>query len=214
MSLHVLRNLALAACCIATAQAAVVSGTFQGIAFNSRIAATSPTPGDFDGSVVTGRFRFDSGGVLPPEDDLPIPDSAHARWRYLQAGALQLAFEAVGEPAVFAADDGSWNAALFWNEPGNQYIAFLPDQGNPYLHAELRLYGALFDGVDPGSVRAGPVDLATSYASFFYGRDFGADVRLTQVVLDGQAVPEPAGMLLVATLLGALAWSRRHSRPA
>lgn len=195
-----------AAVCAVDAGAGVVSGRFEGIAFGSRINAMSPTPGNFDGETVTGSFRFDTAGLLPPEVGEPEPPDF--RMRFVTKGALQLVFHAAGRTAVFGVEPETGDAVVAENLAGQQAVELLADFTFFYHFASLRLAGPLLDGVDLATFHAGPVALSDSYAHFFDSRDFGGSVELTQLSFDARAVPEPRTVLLAAAALAAWAGLR------
>ena len=184
----------IACACFVPAHAGVVKGSFQGIAYDSRVDATSPSATDFDGQVVTGTFVFDTAGLYPP--DVHQPDFYFG---FVQAGSLQLVFNAMGRAVAFGGDE-SGDAVFATNGSSGQTASFYPGYTFPYYFAGLQLAGPLLDGVDFASFRPGPVDLQNSFAYFFAGRDFGASVELTAVRFETNQVAEPSSGWLV--LLG------------
>ena len=198
---------ALGLLCASAAHSAVVSGTFAGVAFGSRINAESPNPGNFDGQTVTGTFWLNTSSLPPPNEQ-----DAESSFTIFGPSLMKLTFSVPGqETAVFDGSAGN-NALDLTNNASGQAVSFLPDFSFPYWFASLTLFGSLFDGVDPKTLRPGPVDLDASSASFFAGRSFGGSLDLTSVQFDAVSeVPEPETLGLLMAGLGLLAWRRRRS---
>ena len=192
--------------CASAAHSAPVSGTFSGVAYGSRINALSPSPGNFDGATVTGTFWLDTSS-LPP----PTGQDAESSFTIFGPSLMKLTFSVPGQDTVvFDGSTGS-TALYLTNSASGQAVTFSPDFSFPYWFASLTLVGSLFDGVDPKTLRPGPIDLDASSASFFAGRGFGGSLDLTSVQFDAVSeVPEPETLGLLMAGLGLLAWMRRR----
>ena len=212
MTLLFVRVLAmtLATCWVFPATAVVVTGNFQGIAQDSRIDAMSPNPGNFDGQLVTAKFRFDTAGLIPR--DGTEPNAPNFVWSFLSTGSLELTFHAVGRVASFGATPESLNAVSAEYIGGEPFFGFLADYIDPYHSASLYLGGALFEALDLSSFAPGPITIANSSAYFFDSRDFGASVALTLVTFDTLLVPEPGSAFLFVIALVVVAGGRNLSR--
>jgi hypothetical protein len=187
---------------------AVLSGSFSGRALDSRINAQSPTPGDFDESIVTGTFRlaipddyFNNDGFYAE-----ISPPSHAFY-ILPSGSVRLTFDAAGQHVEFGDPQYEIGAAITLHGTGDgQAISLGADYFYPYWNAFLNLAGPAngwFDNLDLATLRPGPVDMAGSSAGFFAGRSFGAFVLIDQVSIDGYSVPEPpVGALMLAGVGG------------
>jgi hypothetical protein len=198
--------IALGLVCASVAHSAPVSGTFSGIASGSRIDAMSPHPSNFDGATVTGTFWLDTSSLPPPYEQ-----DATSSFTIFSPLLMKLTFSVPGQATVaFNGSDGE-NALYLTNDSTGQVTWLLPDFSYPYWHAVLYLAGPLFDGVDPKTLRPGPVDLSESWANFFAGRNFGGSLDLTSVQFDAASeVPEPETLGLLMAGLGLLAWMRRR----
>jgi hypothetical protein len=197
---------ALGVLSVSAAHSAFVSGTFAGTAYGSRINALSPNPGNFDGQTVTGTFWLNTSS-LPP----PAGQDAESSFTIFGPSLMKLTFSVPGQETVVFDGSAGNNALYLKNDSGGQAVSFSPDFSFPYWFASLRLFGSLFDGVDPTTLRAGPVDLDASSASFFAGRSFGGSVDLTSVRFDAVSeVPEPQTPSLLMAGLGLLAWMQRR----
>lgn len=198
--------LALGMACSGGALAAPISGTFAGIAFASRINATSPNPGNFDGQTVTGTFWVDIDNLPPPDAEEP-----GASFTVFDAGLMRITFSVPGQDTVVFDGSIGANAIFLQNTPGGQFVSLAPDFSFPYWFAGLDLVGDLFDGVDPKTLRAGPVDVASSSAYFFADRSFGGALDLTSVQFDNVSeVAEPHAVALFMSALALAAWARRR----
>lgn len=183
----------------AYANAAVIQGTFSGIAFNSRINAEAPWASNFDGQSVTGTFFFD-------------PYDQGEFWPVVRPGSLELVFYAAGQRVVFNSLNEGGGLVNHSTTSDPQYIQMSPGALYPYYNASLLLAGPLFSDDSLESLHAAPIDLENSWAYFFAGRSFGASVRLTSVSFDGVSVPEPPALALVAGGLSLLALFSRNRR--
>lgn len=181
----------------------VLSGSFSGSAVDSRINATSPTPGSFDGEVVTGAFRLDVPDDYFHSDIFYValnpPTSA---WYVLPAGTVTLSFDAAGQHVEFGDPSGIDMASVtLVNGPDGQQIILSTDINYSYWNADLTLAGppgVFFEDLDLATLHPGFTSAAGSSAGFFAGRDFGAGVVIDRILLDGFAIPEPPtwGLLL------------------
>lgn len=198
--------MALALACVSAASAAPISGSFSGVAFGSRIDAMSPNPGNFDGATVTGTFWLDTSSLPPPDSQDP-----QTSFTVFGPSLLKLTFSVPGQATVVF-DGASGNNALYLtNNPNGQSVSFAADFSFPYWFASLDLAGPLFDGVDPKTLKAGPVDLGASSASFFAGRSFGGSLELTSVQFDAVSeIAEPETPAIFMTALVLAAWARRR----
>jgi hypothetical protein len=191
-------------------RAAFISGTFSGIALHSRINATSPTPGNFDGAPVAGTFGIDMPAGIPPYSADP-PSGAF----WVGGMAVTLGFDAEGRHVEFTGQDESGPSFLtLWNDSGGQG-AYITAGSYPYWNAGLTLAGpgGLFRDLDPATFDPRSVAAGWSSAWFFAGRDFGADVAITRIEFDGYSVPEPPPWLLMMVGPGCLAaFHRRRLR--
>lgn len=194
--------------CAFAAHSAPVSGTFSGVAYGSRIDALSPTPGNFDGATVTGTFWLDISSLPPPTEQ-----DAESSFTIFGASLMKLTFSVPGQATVVFDGSSGDNALYLTSDANGKAIRFAPDFSSPYWFASLTLFGSLFDGVDPKTLRAGPIDVSESSASFFAGRSFGGSLDLTSVQFDAVSeVAEPESAALLATGLALLAWARRSAR--
>jgi hypothetical protein len=183
-----------------------VSGTFAGVAFGSRINGTSPNPGNFDGATVTGTFWLDTSSLPPPAEE-----DAESSFTIFEPGRMKLTFSVPGQATVLFDGSNGNNALYLTNDASGKRTTFSPDFSFPYWFASLTLFGSLFDGVDPKTLRPGTIDLDASSASFFAGRSFGGSLDLTSVQFDAVSeVPEPKSLGLLMAGLGLLAWVRRR----
>lgn len=190
----------------AYSDAAVIRGTFSGIAVRSRINAEAPWASNFDGQTVTGSFFFD------PYDQGKNPDYPGEEWPVVRPGSLELVFYAAGQRVVFNTLDGQLGLVFYSTAADHQYLAVTASL-YPYWSASLGLSGPLFADDRLESLHVAPIDLTHSGATFFAGRSFGADVRLTRVSFDGVSVPEPPVLALEAgglTLLALISRRRRN----
>ncbi len=187
------------------AHAQTFSGSFSGVANDSRYNATSSNPGNFDGVVVTGTFWLDLS-TLPP----PYAEEPDVTYTVLEPNQLKLSFSIPGHGThVFDGEDAGSSLLEAMNGAAGQSITFAPDWTFPYWNARLVLAGGLFDGMDASTLRPGVVDLAKSGAYFFAGRELGASLSLTEVRFDGvSAVPEPAAWAAMLAGLALLAGVR------
>lgn len=195
----------MAAAFMAPVRAAVFEGTFSGIAENSWLYQGGSPPGNFDGETVTGSFSLDTAR-------LPYPESIGDDYSYtLGSGNLvSLVFHAMGQTIAFGTEPGALAAVT----ARPSLLRMEANVYEPYDYAWLELAGPLFDGLDPSTAHAGPIDLAGSRAAFGLVRSITSEVRLTSVDFVVSNVPEPQPWLLL--LCGGIAAGiyGRHARAA
>ena len=192
--------------CLASANATVVQGHFQGTAYDSRIDALSPTPRNFDGEVVTGTFRFDTTGLYPPEVNGP-----DYYFGFVAPGSLQLVFNTQGRTVAFGGDE-SGDAVTTEIGPFGPIVSLFPGYTYFYYFAGLILASPQVDGLGPATLRPGAFDLENSFAYFFAGRDFGASVQLTELVFETNQIPEPGSAWLMLLGLASLVLALSRGR--
>ena len=193
---------------IPNARADVFSGAFSGIAENSRINALGPTPGNFDGSPVTGTFSLDFAAPSPTGGNNSATTATYA-------AILTLTFDAAGQHTSFSPMDGGNPGFVSLSvDPNGQTVLLSADYGYPVHFASLSLAGPdFFSGLDPSTLHPGPVNIASSSASFFDSRAFGADVVIDSVSFTGLSVPEPPGWIWYLSGLGGLMLTRSAIAP-
>lgn len=195
------------------AKAAVVSGTFSGVARDALLFSGGPLIPTFDGASVTGTFRVDTGLV-----GSPTPQSPEFVSYVLAGNALQLSFTVLGNTYVFGTQ-GLDSAATVYNDGTGQGVTFLANfLGQTDTMAVFGLGGNLpsgatdlfVDGLDLSTFHAAPVDLTFASAAFQLSFEKGARLELSDVRFDAMQVPEPAAWILLLSGLAVLAWQRRR----
>ncbi|MFT3718309.1 hypothetical protein [Pseudorhodoferax sp.] len=210
--------LAIACCaCAQQAAAAIVSGSFSGIAQDALLFGAGPAAPAFAGAPVQGRFRVDTA-LLGPQT-LEDPDYASYR---LTGDALLLEFTLLGTTYRFG-DQGLASAATVYTGQGGQAVLFGANfLDTSYPTALLWMGGAVpagaaglyVDGLDLATLHAAPQPADELLViGFQLGADTGATLAQATLRFDAPPaeVPEPAGWALLATGWALAAW--RRARP-
>jgi hypothetical protein len=189
MSLHAAISISAAAALLTIAPFATAAGTlsgyFVGTASNSRCCGQGASAQTFDGETITGSFDIDLSS--PP---VSTPRYAGATRYY--ADALTLTFTAHGRTVTY--DEAS---LVTITEQGSFQQLTFSQSPEPYSNASLTLTGNLLDNLDPTTLRAGEIDLSRSSTSFYFSREFGANVNLTSLSFTSP-VPEPSTYAFMA----------------
>ncbi len=189
----------------AEAQATIITGTFSGIAQDSRLDPTGRT--NFNGERVSGTFSLDPTAITIPNWPGPV---------YLST----LEFDAHGQHLIYS-NDGNEPSDTTWSHTAAGDSLDINPSFLPYYNADLHIagpFGGLFSTNDLSSFNLGAVDFADSFAAFFGGREFGATISLDQISANGisaASVPEGSSTSLLAAgllLLGAARWVRHRAR--
>lgn len=186
-----------------TATAAIVTGSFAGIAHDALLFGNGTAVPTFDGASVQGTFRIDTGLVGTPTDQ----DVDFANYR-LTGDALLLRFTVGGTTYSFG-DQGLASAATVFTGQGGQALLFGANFLDVGFPTALLLFGDALpagasglyvDGLDLATLRPAPIPLDTAMVGFQLTQDVGAMLALTALRFDDpQPVPEPAGWVLLLT---------------
>lgn len=188
---------------VQTAAAAIVSGSFAGIAQDGLLLGPGPATPTFQAEQVRGTFRIDTS-LLGPQT---VEGPEFASYQLL-GDALLLRFTVAGTTYSFGNQGLASTATVFTGQGGQSLLfgANLLDTGFPVA---LLMFGGpvpdgapgLFvQGLDLATLQPAPIMLEAASAAFQLTQDVGASLVLTELRFDApNAVPEPAGWWLVLT---------------
>ncbi|CAL1240793.1 PEP-CTERM sorting domain-containing protein [Candidatus Methylocalor cossyra] len=192
-------------------EALLLSGSFSGIAYNSRKPAPTGYPNNFDGSRVTGNFRIDipndyftrgaDWGIEPPLASYTvIYDLSHSSSMNFYAAGQEF----LDAPQTIELEETPEGQVLrLWEE--NPLTPIMVQQ------ADLSLVGppgAFFSDLNLLTLHPGPVTLARAHFQYGKAEGYGATVIIREVTFDSYdppppAVPEPATWTALLAGLGA-----------
>ena len=208
--------LALAIAFATPASAAVIGGTFAGVATSGSFFATGVIgPVDVTGSAVTGAFSVSSvaGAVAIYGGGLP---GAYA----LPGGTVTYSFTvaSINQTYSFSSPSGGLSAGIDLTDNGTmQSVLLLAYANDPHLATEIILNGpegSLFTNTgDIGSLHTGPGVSLQSPSFFGVFLTGGATVAINSQTFTSQAVPEPPAWTMLAASLAALAAVGLTRRP-
>lgn len=186
------------------AQAAVISGSFEGTVSSGTYQNGPSTFVDLAGSSVTGSFAVNSvDGATPPNLGTPY---------LLPSGALTYTFSFAAVGQTFSFGNTGTNAVYLQDNGTSQGVTLQANYASGGPNPSLALTGP------EGSLFASASDVTTLHAGtgvslvspIFFGNRFpaiGATISLTSQSISpsGQSVPEPPGWSVLGVCLAALA---------
>jgi hypothetical protein len=195
---------------VASHSAGLLSGHFDGTAFDSEFY--NPPFGNFDNSPIPGSFLIDLSGCAAGPEPVPFPGAC------LASEASFLTAEVPGQSSTFGQPQTLVEVS---NTPDTQRLSIIFGFTNPYSGARLELVGganAFITGTDFSSLHPGTIDLAGSTLTLMGGRSYRASVALSSFTFDqsGAAVPDaPTWALLLTglTMIG-VTTRLRHRKAA